>query len=85
MELHYYNELGIFVKLIKNPVMERIVPAIVVTDLNDRPLEIHCYYKNQYIRPETLSEFKPDILSENFNDPDYFNKRDREFLDMVMI
>lgn len=85
MELHYYNELGIFVKLIKNPVMERIVPAIVVTDLNDRPLEVHCYYKNQYIRPETLSEFKPDILSENFNDPDYFNKRDREFLDMVMI
>jgi hypothetical protein len=85
MELHYYNELGIFVKLIKNPVMEKIVPAIVVTDLNNRPLEVHCYYKNQYIRPETISELKPDILSENFNDPDYFNKRDIEFLDMVMI
>lgn len=61
MELHYYNELGIFVKLIKNPVMEKIVPAIVVTDLNDRPLEIHCYYKNQYISPETISELKPDL------------------------
>lgn len=85
LELHYYNELGIFVKLIKNPVMEKIVPAIIVTDLNNRPLEVHCYYKNQYIRPETISELKPDILSENFNDPDYFNKRDIEFLDMIMI
>jgi hypothetical protein len=85
MELHYYKELGIWVRLIKNPVAERIVPAIVVTDLDDHPLEVHCYYKNQYISNDLIKEIKPNILSENFKDDGYFDKRDIEFLDMVMI
>lgn len=85
MELHYYNELGVLVRYIRNPTPEKIVPAIVVTDLNKQTLEVHCYYKNQYISPEMIKEMKPNLIKENFTSSNYFDKRDINFLDMVMI
>lgn len=85
MERHYYNELSVLVNIIKNPEAEKIVPAIVVTDLDNRPLEVHCYYKNKYIPNDLIKELKPNLLKEDFKDVNYFNARDIEFLDMVMI
>lgn len=85
MERHYYNELSLFVDIIKNPDPEKMVPAIVVTDLDNRPLEVHCYYKNKYIPNDLIKEMKPNLLIEDFLVNGYFDKRDLEFVDMAMI
>lgn len=83
--LHYYSELNILVNIIMNPNPNKIIPTIVVSNLDGTPLEVHCYYKNKYIKADMLNELKPNILAENFKDEGYFDKRDIEFLDMVMI
>lgn len=85
MERHYYNELSLFVDIIKNPAPEKLVPAIVVTDIDNRPLEVHCYYKNKYIPNDLIKEMKPNLLIEDFLVNGYFDKRDLEFIDMAMI
>lgn len=85
MERHYYNELSLFVDIIKNPAPEKLVPAIVVTDLDNRPLEVHYYYKNKYIPNDLIKEMKPNLLIEDFLVNGYFDKRDLEFIDMAMI
>lgn len=85
MERHYYNELSVLVNIIKNPEAEKIVPAIVVTNLDNSPLEVHCYYKNKYIPNDLIKELKPNLLKEYFLVDGYFNKRDVDFLDMIMI
>jgi hypothetical protein len=85
MERHYYNELSLFVDIIKNPDTEKLVPAIVVSDLDNRPLEVHCYYKNKYIPNDLIKEIKPNLLIEDFLVNGYFDKRDLEFIDMAMI
>jgi len=85
LELHCYNELSLLVKLIKNPDEDKIVPAVVVTDLMGNPLEVHCYYKKKCISPEIMKELKPNLLSESFITDGYFDKRDIEFLNMTMI
>lgn len=83
--LHYYSDLNILVNIIMNPNPDKIIPTIVVSDMDGVPLEVHCYYKNKYIKSEMINELKPNILSENFKDDGYFDKRDIEFLDMTMI
>lgn len=85
MSLNYYGNLGVTVKIIVNPNPEKIVPAVVVSDLDGNPLEVHCYYKNKYIKSDMLSELKPNILNEDFKALHYFDKRDLDFLDMVTI
>lgn len=83
--LHYYSDLDILVNVIMNPNPDKIIPTIMVSDMDGVPLEVHCYYKNKYIKSEMLNELKPNMLSENFKDDGYFDKRDIEFLDMIMI
>jgi hypothetical protein len=83
--LHYYSELNILVNILMNPNPNKIIPTIVVSDLDGIPLEVHCYYKNKYIKADILNELKPNIISENFQDDGYFDKRDIDFLDMIMI
>jgi hypothetical protein len=85
MVVHYYSELNVLVNVIMNPNPEKIIPTIVVYDMDGVPLEVHCYYKNKYIKADILNELKPNILSENFQDEGYFDKRDIDFLDMIMI
>lgn len=85
LELHCYNELSLLVKIINNPPENKIVPAVVVTDLMGNPLEVHCYYKKKCISPEIMKELKPNLLTENFFVDGYFDKRDIEFLDMTII
>lgn len=85
MVLQYYTKLGLWVKTIVNPDPEKIIPAIVVKDLNEEVKEVHCYYKNKYVKPELIAEIKPNILKENFEQSDYFDKRDVELLDMIAI
>jgi len=85
MVLQYYTKLGLWVKTIVNPDPNRIIPAIVVKDLNEEVKEVHCYYKNKYIKPELIAEIKPSMLKDKFELPDYFDKRDSELLDMLAI
>lgn len=85
LEMHCYNELSLLVKILNNPPEDKIVPAVVVTDLMGTPLEVHCYYRNKCISPEMMRELKPNLLTEPFLVDGYFDKRDVEFLDMTMI
>lgn len=85
LEMHCYNELSLLVKILNNPPEDKIVPAVVVTDLMGTPLEVHCYYRNKCISPEMMRELKPNLLKEDFLVDGYFDKRDLEFIDMAMI
>lgn len=85
LKLHHYTQLGIKVYTTVNPVENKVVPAIIIEDVKGTPLEVHCYYKNDYISKEILNELKPNILKEDFRSNDYFTLRDIEFLDMMMI
>lgn len=85
LQVEHYKELDVLVYTIINPDIDKIVPAITVTDMNKVPLEVHCYYKKDYINPELIKELKPNMLNEDFNADDYFNCRDLELLDMTRI
>lgn len=85
LKLYHYTQLGLQVYTTINPDENKVVPAVIVEDMKGNPLEVHCYYKGTYISKDILHELKPDILQEDFKNADYFNARDIEFLDMVMI
>lgn len=85
LKLHHYRQLDLQVYTVVNPPENKVVPAIVVTDMKNNPVEVHCYYKNKQISKEIINELKPNILKENFKADDYFNSRDLEFLDMTII
>lgn len=83
--IYHYSQLNIMVNILYNPEPNKIIPAAIVYDMNNNPLEVHCYYKNEYIPEELMNELKPNLLSDNFKAEGYFTKRDTEFLDMLMI
>lgn len=83
--IYHYSQLNIVVNVLYNPETNKIIPSAIVYDMNNNPLEVHCYYKNEYIPEELMNELKPNLLSEDFKAEGYFTKRDMEFLDMLMI
>lgn len=85
LKLHHYNQLGLKVYTIINPEENKVVPAVVVEDMKGNVLEVHCYYKGEYISKDIMHELKPNILQEDFKAINYFNVRDIEFLDMTII
>lgn len=85
MATYHYTKLNVIVNLTVNPEESRIVPAIIIYDMDNKPLEVHCYYKNEYITPDLMELLKPNILMEDFKHKDYFSKKDMDFLDMLKI
>lgn len=85
MALYHYTKLNVIVHLTVNPDESRIVPAIIMYDMDNKPLEVHCYYKNEYITPDLMELLKPNILMEDFKNKDYFSKKEMDFLDMLNI
>lgn len=85
MATYHYTKLNVIVNLTVNPEESRIVPAIIIYDMDNKPLEFHCYYKNEYITPDLMELLKPNILMEDFKHKDYFSKKDMDFLDMLKI
>lgn len=85
LKLHHYSHLGLQVYTTVNPDENKVVPAVVVEDMKGTVLEVHCYYKNEYILPEIMNALKPNILLEDFKAVGYFNERDIEFLEMIRI
>lgn len=83
--VEHYEQLNIIVNRLYNPAPSKIMPATIVYDMENHPLEVHCYYKNEYIPESIMNELKPNLLSEDFKAEGYFTKRDMEFLDMLMI
>lgn len=82
---YFYSNLNVVVNVTINPDKSKIVPAIIVLDANNNPLEVHCYYNGEYITPELMNALKPNILLDDFKAESYFNYRDIEFLEMVRI
>lgn len=80
---HYFN-LNIIVYIHVNFSQEKITPAIVITDENHQPTEVHYFYKNRYVPAALIAQIKPNLINEDFKEVDYFNQRDIDFLDMVM-
>lgn len=80
---HYFN-LNIIVYIHVNFNKEKITPAIVITDENHQPTEIHYFYKNKYVPAALIDQIKPNLLNEDFKEVGYFDKRDIDFLDMAM-
>lgn len=80
---HYFN-LNIIVYIHVNFSQEKITPAIVITDENHQPTEVHYFYKNRYIPAALIAQIKPNLLNESFKEVGYFDQRDIDFLDMVM-
>lgn len=85
LKLHHYSHLGLQVYTTVNPDENKVVPAVVVEDMKGTVLEVHCYYKNEYITPDIMNALKPNILLEDFKTVGYFNERDIEFLEMIRI
>jgi hypothetical protein len=85
MAMYHYTKLNVIVNMMINPEESRIVPAIIIYDMDNKPLEVHCYYKNEYITPDLMELLKPNILMEDFKNKDYFSKKDMDFLDMLNI
>jgi hypothetical protein len=85
LKLHHYNQLGLKVYTIINPEENKVVPAVVVEDMKGNVLEVHCYYKGEYISKDIMNALKPNILQEDFKAKNYFNVREIEFLDMTII
>lgn len=85
LEIHHYFNLDKLVYTTINPDPNMAYPAIIVTDLEHNPCEIHFTYKEKYISTEILDELKPNRLQDNYKDPNYFSKQDIEFLDMLRI
>lgn len=85
MAIYHYTKLNIIVNLTVNPDELRIIPAIIIYDMDNKPLEVHCYYKNEYITPDLMELLKPNILNEDFKNKSYFTKKDMDFLDMLNI
>jgi hypothetical protein len=80
---HYFN-LNIIVYIHVNFNQDKITPAIVITDENNQPTEIHYFYKNKYVPAALIDQIKPNLLNEAFNEVSYFDQRDIDFLDMAM-
>lgn len=80
---HYFH-LNIIVYLHVNCDQKKITPAIVITDENHQPTEVHYFYKNRYIPAALIAQIKPNLLNESFKEVGYFDQRDIDFLDMVM-
>lgn len=80
---HYFN-LNIIVYIHVNFSQEKITPAIVITDENHKPIEIHYFYKKKYVPSALIDQIKPNLMNENFKEVGYFDQRDIDFLDMVM-
>lgn len=85
LKLYHYTKLGLKVYTTINPDENKVVPAVIVEDMNGNALEVHCYYKGEYISKDLLHELKPNILQEDFKAINYFNVRDIDFLDMTII
>jgi hypothetical protein len=85
LKLHHYSHLSLQVYTTVNPEENKVVPAVVVEDMKGSVLEVHCYYKNEYITPDIMNVLKPNILLEDFKAFGYFNERDIEFLEMIRI
>jgi len=85
LNVYNYSQLNITIETINNPAKEKVVPAIIIYDINNKPLEVHCYYQNEYIPTEIINELKPNILNDDFKSDGYFTERDIECLDMLMI
>lgn len=84
LKCYHYFHLNIIVYLHVNFDQNKMVPAIVITDENNQPTEVHYFYKNRYVPAALIAQIKPNLLNEDFKEVDYFNQRDIDFLEMVM-
>lgn len=83
LKCYHYFHLNIIVYLHVNFKPNKMSPAILITDENHQPIEVHYFYKNRYIPAALVAQIKPNLLNENFKDDDYFDSRDIDFLEMV--
>ena len=84
LKCYHYFHLNIIVYLYVNCDQKKMTPAIVITDENHQPIEVHYFYKNRYIPAALIAQIKPNLLNEDFKQVDYFNQHEIDFLDMVM-
>lgn len=84
LKCYHYFHLNIIVYLHVNFDQNKMVPAIVITDENNQPTEVHYFYKNRYVPAALIAQIKPNLLNEDFKEVYYFNQRDIDFLEMVM-
>lgn len=85
LRCEYYPNLNIIVHVIINPDENKMIPAIVITDYYNTPIEVHFYHQKQYMPSAIIKELKPNLLKEDFRAVDYFEKRDIELLNMLRI